>query len=139
MQFHGAIRDRESETSPAAGAITGLAHTVKRLEDVLQIALRHSGAVVADAQLGGVQLPVQSNFYSGALGSVANAIANHVFNRATQEFSRAIHPALIELHDLHFLVQGLGFKVCVVNDLLHYVFQQDSLSGDTFCSTLQAS
>src|SRR5215469_3762358 len=139
MQFHCTIRDGESETRATAGAITGLAHTVKRLEDVLQVSLRDSGAVVADAKLGGIQLPVQSNFHNRALSSVANAIANNVFNRASQKFSRAIHPAFIELHDLDFLVQGFGFKVCVVNDLLYYVFQQDSLSRNALCSTLEAS
>src|SRR5215469_2084888 len=139
MQFHCTIRDGESETRATAGAITSLAHTVKRLEDVLQITLRHSGAAVANTKLSRIQLPVQSDFHGGALGSIANAIADHVFNRAAQEFSGAIDPAFIELDDLYFLVQGLGFKVCVVNDLLYYVFQQDSLGGNALRSTLEAS
>src|SRR5262249_12648269 len=87
MQFHGTVSDGKAETCAAAGAITGLTHAIKRLEDVLQITLGNTWAVVADAKLGGVQLPVQSNFHGGARGSVANAIADNVLNRAAQKFS----------------------------------------------------
>src|SRR5262245_28264733 len=85
VQADRPVRDREPQTHAAASVLTRLADAIERLEDERQRLLGDAAAVIAngDPHVRRTVLiePAHDDLHVGAIGRVANGVADHVLHR----------------------------------------------------------
>jgi hypothetical protein len=142
METDGAVGDGKAEAGATGGAVARITDAIKGQEDIAEGILGDALAVIADADYGIAAVWAGSIFdshlYSGSFGSVADGIANDVFDGTGEKLAVAGSAAGIHAQQAYVALEALGFEVCVGDDVADKGAQIEGFVPDILAAALEA-
>ena len=128
VRFHDLGGDGKTDALAAGVSIARFGHAIKGLENALELARGHTRPPIADRHREPRIVPLDRHIHRRTLGTIAHCIAQHVFDRASQQIAVAVDQGPRGAAGLDAAALGGALEVRIAHDFLDYLVHIEGLA-----------